>query len=518
MHQTILKSTQLNLLRHVTHFCLALLILLILVFVFPINPSNTHADEPQPQSTTPSISLALDQELILNITPNSTGATNTATSNLTVATNNDTGYKIYLETLAPTTNLTNVDPTRSNYHIPALTSPTTLRNFSANTWGFALSPHPLSDDTAFSGFPDTSTPLTSTDHSSAQDNYYFTLATNLDTSIPAGTYANTLRISAIANPATISGLMTLTYMQDMTSDICKATAEHDTKQLIDSRDGKEYWVAKLADGNCWMTQNLAYDIPNTGLTTTITSQTDINSPNSAWTTSSLGVDTDGLPKVAPVATTHSKSLPDPFSTNNTGTTSFNFGKYVYATPSSRQNCPTDPKSYAECPNGFIDVSSSIWQPTHTTQSGTYQGSTYDYVAIDETAKTYDAHYLIGNFYFWNAATAGSGGKITDKTARDSICPKNWRLPTTSNDGGDFPNLFNAYALQPWTNDSFRSPLYLTQAGFVHYSGKLQQPGTSFNLYSSSPTTDNNVCYEGYSGGTAGAVYRSNALPVRCLAR
>lgn len=187
-------------------------------------------------------------------------------------------------------------------------------------------------------------------------------------------------------------------------------------------------------------------------------------------------------------------------------------------PAHAKIAPTDPKSYAECPNGFIDVSSSIWQPTHTTQSGTYQGSTYDYVAIDETAKTYDAHYLIGNFYFWNAATAGSGGKITDKTARDSICPKNWRLPTTSNDGGDFPNLFNAYALQPWTNDSFRSPLYLTQAGFVHYSGKLQQPGTSFNLYSSSPTTNNNVCYEGYSGGTAGAIYRSNALPVRCLAR
>lgn len=26
--------------------------------------------------------------------------------------------------------------------------------------------------------------------------------------------------------------------------------------MVDSRDGREYWIARLNDGNCWMLQNL----------------------------------------------------------------------------------------------------------------------------------------------------------------------------------------------------------------------------------------------------------------------
>ena len=59
-------------------------------------------------------------------------------------------------------------------------------------------------------------------------------------------------------------LSQITYMQEMTSDICAntATPSTETKEdtltvtLIDQRDDKEYTVSKLADGNCWMTQNL----------------------------------------------------------------------------------------------------------------------------------------------------------------------------------------------------------------------------------------------------------------------
>lgn len=54
-------------------------------------------------------------------------------------------------------------------------------------------------------------------------------------------------------------------MQHMNSEICANTAEGTTKQLIDSRDGNSYWVAKMKDGNCWMTQNLALDITEKGL-------------------------------------------------------------------------------------------------------------------------------------------------------------------------------------------------------------------------------------------------------------
>jgi len=54
-------------------------------------------------------------------------------------------------------------------------------------------------------------------------------------------------------------LMNIKYMQQMSDQICTNTKENKTKQLIDIRDGKSYWVTKLKDGNCWMTQNLDYD-------------------------------------------------------------------------------------------------------------------------------------------------------------------------------------------------------------------------------------------------------------------
>lgn len=71
-----------------------------------------------------------------------------------------------------------------------------------------------------------------------------------------------------------TNLTDLTYMQEMTSEICSNTTTPSpnatelidsfydgtdkipTKTLTDQRDGKTYTVSKLSDGNCWMTQNL----------------------------------------------------------------------------------------------------------------------------------------------------------------------------------------------------------------------------------------------------------------------
>ena len=49
-------------------------------------------------------------------------------------------------------------------------------------------------------------------------------------------------------------------MQEMTSEVCASTATGVSAQLKDVRDNKYYWVTKLADGKCWMTQNLDLDL------------------------------------------------------------------------------------------------------------------------------------------------------------------------------------------------------------------------------------------------------------------
>ena len=49
-------------------------------------------------------------------------------------------------------------------------------------------------------------------------------------------------------------------MQETTKIKAKLTNVGDTMQATDTRDGKKYWITKLADGNIWMTQNLSsYD-------------------------------------------------------------------------------------------------------------------------------------------------------------------------------------------------------------------------------------------------------------------
>ena len=56
---------------------------------------------------------------------------------------------------------------------------------------------------------------------------------------------------------TIPGIGSYYAMQDMSDRICSlANAYGAEEQLIDIRDNKVYYVSKLPDGHCWMTQNL----------------------------------------------------------------------------------------------------------------------------------------------------------------------------------------------------------------------------------------------------------------------
>lgn len=70
------------------------------------------------------------------------------------------------------------------------------------------------------------------------------------------------------------------YMQDFTSEMCGDMTQGDQVQLIDIRDDKTYWVGKLPDGNCWMTQNLDLD-----LSTSVTLTPDDTNVSRNWTPS-----------------------------------------------------------------------------------------------------------------------------------------------------------------------------------------------------------------------------------------
>ena len=436
---------------------LALLSLMTLALVFPFVSNNSSATT-YPIDTNQSIAVALDEEAVMDITPSSTGTKGSSTTRLKVSSNRSSGYKVYLSTMDSTNAMVNVsDSTKPS--IQALPMSSTKADFAANTWGYALTTTEANDSTTFSAVPTTST-MVADRPAKDEDNLYLTFAASIDTSLPAGQYANSVLVSVVANPLAITDLTNMVYMQDMQPEFCANTkganglatitpGNEVTKQLIDSRDGKEYWVAKLADGNCWMTQNLAYDLVKGKILTP--SDTDVTSD---W--------------VVPTSTE--------YNTNNFKETadtvrSWNLGQYVLATPDRKISCnsaptseSTDERRYNSVRPGqnigdncsdFVNVSGSDWKPTYDSSdalegawSGTNYNSTtkqmepYTYtgpLSVDKNNKTYDAHYLIGNYYTYDTATAESIASIVTLGTSDlveapeSICPNGWKLPVSGQD-------------------------------------------------------------------------------------
>ena len=429
-------------------------------------------------AVTPTVGISLPSSINLSVLPTPTGATTYTNSTLTITTTNSASYSIYLYTNGDSSlKSTNSANTSTVDAINNGDVGLTLSSLENNTWGYSLSTEQPSDNTTYKGVPTSNnTPILTQDTSStntANDTYNLTIGAKVDTTIPSGTYTNTITVAVVAEPPAITSLTELTYMQDMTSDICATSQVNDTTRLIDRRDGKYYWVAKLKDGNCWMTQNLDFDIPAEGLTP------DTSDVTTAWDSSST------YPPQATSTTIFNNS-------DVTGTYSWDPCMYVNSDPGNYVPCNNDSTTMTSCEK-WINVGSMTAMTEENTSSGTISG--------DE----YDAHYLVGNFYQWNAATAGSGGATQSPSdsqivnAGESICPHGWRLPfcgeSYNNASGSFYNLLNQYGLINSYNSTaiVSPPLYFNTAGNAG-GGRLAFSGNYGTYWSSSANTSISSAY------------------------
>lgn len=171
----------------------------------------------------PSLSVGLTNAPAMEITPG--GEVETTTAKLTVSTTSNSGYKVYLQTLDSSNAMAH--QTKDGAEIKALASPTTLANFEENRWGFALG-----GEANYRGVPMESTVVKEASAAQTDTTYDLSFAARLDNSLPAGTYSNNVEVSVIANPQKLTGLLNLTYMQDMTSTICQATKGTDGSSSI----------------------------------------------------------------------------------------------------------------------------------------------------------------------------------------------------------------------------------------------------------------------------------------------
>jgi len=310
----------------------------------------------------------------------------------------------------------------------------------------------------------------------------------------------------------------ITNMQDMTATVCNNTPTPTTAantfqiafstatdvvpqtQLTDVRDNKPYYVKKLADGNCWMDQNLDLDLG--------VASTTADSPNTTMTLTSADTDINYNNYKSSSATSDNEWTP-PYNTQlSTGT--------AWA-----QNGSDGAKSFTFNDNGTIDVKTGgtdgrYWDGNASCTSNCY-------------TTTGDLRNHFGNYYNWPAATAGTG---TDSIATDgqnvgdSICPKGWQLPQNSGTKS-FNNLIRTvYGISATNTDAsvIAEPLHFIRSGNYNYNGgTLLAQGTG-GYFSSATAKSGAYSYHlrfSSSGGYLDPQFsrgKGFGLTIRCVAR
>lgn len=236
--------------------------------------------------------------------PNGTFASNKIATR--VYTNASDGYQLKLQDQDANNAMAHTEPSVSS-SIKAVSGTVTGVNnlgtgFPVNSWGYALGEFAdASTKLDFLGVPTTSeTAATLKQVNTLPENGFedttVTFALKADYDLVAGMYEDMVVFTASVNleesdPGDDAAFYTITDMQEMTPEVCASVAtpsvsDADVPQtvLTDTRDGKKYTVSKLADGGCWMSDYLAYDL-KAGDTFT-PSDTDVQSD---WSAASAGV-------------------------------------------------------------------------------------------------------------------------------------------------------------------------------------------------------------------------------------
>ncbi|MBR3132272.1 hypothetical protein IKG33_02600, partial [Candidatus Saccharibacteria bacterium] len=290
--------------------------------------------------------------------------------------------------------------------------------------------------------------------------------------------------------------------------------------LTDARDGNVYTVARLADGKCWMTENLR-----------------LNSENS-----------------------YNSSLAQGYYTYpGSGT---NFGSFIGLANSENANFSTAAPTvannatnsiYSSDGSTTIDISSysyPYYRIPRYNNNHTNRSLIRDYNSSN-TANYYH-WYGYGNYYNWPAAVANTDYNASENSSltTTSLCPTDWKLPQggnktriESNNDNDFWTLIVTNlngGTNPSNYSSSNNPYYSSSAGktvsklvrkfpnnFI-YSGYWNSANpssrSSLGYYWSSTLYSVSTAYSLYFGSSVVAPGSSNSysskyygLSVRCMA-
>lgn len=290
-----------------------------------------------------------------------------------------------------------------------------------------------------------------------------------------------------------------------------ATGTQYTKK--DRRDGKEYTIAKLADGNVWMTQNLDLDI-DSGMTYT-NEDTDIG-----YNTTTRQYDDAAW---APVSSTYQPTSTHIHEWCVGGTWNDKWG-YCDNNNSPESYDPGDLfwNATESDFDDWSDYDDSCDYPSNTPSCDQSLNPISTYVS-----STGRPQYHLGNYYNWPAALATNDASTytTESVVEQSICPAGWTLPRAGVGEDSFHDLWQEYG---YTKDSgftdnsilWNNPLFFAAGG--NYHGVLTYVGYGGGFWSSVGYGFFGAKFASYEiGNDATSSMNTNrdiGAPVRCIVR
>ncbi len=525
----------------------------------------------------PTLSMSVSGDLIIDsLAPGSSSDSNI----ITVSINTNSAYGYQLSATVGTKTEGEDALVNGNNEFTNLTSNvSSLSNFSDNSWGYSystdsgtnwISGNVGSSSSGYNGLPldnnndDTNllgyggVTLIDTNTLSNNNSIQFKIGAKASTTQPAGTYTNTVNFYAItyAPPmnlaesyAAAGATQTNGYyrLQDMTSSICEAADVYDegsAMQVIDTRDNKIYWITKLHDEHCWMTQNLDLDLETTptSVAALTSNNTDLNQFGSNGYTTDYGYSCSNPSTTTnctadgevitwkPTNTTrnYATSTGTAWSDNYDVAYSMDTGDWYYAGHNGTTLLPSVATNYLTITpdaNGDI-INSSNSNVYFSNNPSRVNGGTHEHV---------------GNYYNWSAAVASNSTSSYQNSTyaniannpQNSICPAGWRLPTitsasptysSAGSRNEFARLVYLYNNNSYvTNSSAKlelAPLFFARGGYV-LGGSLYYSG-SYGHYWSSTVYSRSGAYHLYFGATdVRPTYNSNCVSgfsVRCVAR
>ena len=338
----------------------------------------------------PSLTLSVsDSDLIISdLIPGTSDISNTV--DVTVTTNSVYGYALSATTGNTTNPTRNLVRDSSNYleSIAVNSSTSTLSN---DTWGYTID-----GGATYSGLPLYTSAATELNFSygpvnAAAGKTSFAIGAKASTNKAAGNYTNVVNFTAVAKVSAPTTLQEIVTANCPTSPII----------LYDNRDNTAYHIQKLADGKCWMLDNLALDLTNS---TVLNNMTATNTNASATALNYL---------------------------KNGG--AGNNDKYASSGVASWTG-----SSY---PNPLVNMSYKDTIPSNAPENSI-------------------GYNKVGGYYNFCAASAGSycyGGTSSGDSTED-ICPVGWKIPSRT----EYETVISSYSSD---YDTIRSALSLPLSGY-----------------------------------------------------